>query len=360
MEAAVYIGVDFHAAQQTLCYLKTEDGEIRETRLCHRKDDLRHDEVREFYVQFKSKVIVGIEAGGCTDWFEDLLAEMGIEVWVGESKRIRKLAVRKQKNDKLDAAHILDLMTSNRFPRLHRRSKESNEVLRQLGYRNKLVKMRTMLLNSLRAIGRREGLLCPGKVDSRRGQARMKQLKVSASSRKQIEEMYGLILQLNVETRRIEKWLETVANNDEDVKLLMTQKGVGLLTALVVAHSIRPISRFANGRAVTAFIGLDPVENSSGSRKRIGAISKQGSPLARHLLQEAGQVAIRWDQGLKKFYERIKARRGGQKAKVAVARKLLVRLYIMLRDGIDAEEFNRRGVEARSSRIAHSPEVTRP
>lgn len=347
----VYVGVDFHAAQQTLCYLTTEDGQIHETKLEHRSDDLTHSQVRRFYEGFKDKrVIVGLEAGGYSQWFEDMLEEMGIEVWMGDSTRIRKLAVRKQKNDKLDAGHILDLMITGRFPKLYRRSRKSSEVLRQIGYRHKLVKMRTMAINNLRAISLGCGLRIRVRLTSTRGQLRLQQLKVSQATAKQIDELVVLINHLNKEIGRVEQWLEEQAASDDRVTLLRRQKGVGLLTALALVHTLEPVARFSNPRKVIAYVGLDPVEDSSGSRKRIGSISKQGSPLLRFLLGEAGQVVMKYDVELKRFYIRIKLRRNGAKAKVAVARKLLVRCFIMLRDNIDPDEFKRRGVEARSSR----------
>ena len=94
---------------------------------------------------------------------------------------------------------------------------------------------------------------------------------------------------------------------------------------------------------MTAYVGFDPVEDSSGTRRRIGSISKQGSRLLRFLLVEAGQIAIRRDQELAQVYKRVCIRRGHAKAKVAVARRLLVRAFIMLRDEIDYAEFHRRG-----------------
>jgi len=134
------------------------------------------------------------------------------------------------------------------------------------------------------------------------------------------------------------------------VLLLQTHPGVGLLTSLVLVHTLWPVERFRNGRKVTAYLGMDPVEDSSADRRRIGSISKQGSRLARFLVVEAASTAAKCDKGLKSFYQRLTNRQGKPKAKVAVGRKLLVRCFIMLRDQIDYDEFLRRGVEVRSSR----------
>src|SRR5215467_15824139 len=97
---AVYIGVDFHARQQTISYLTTEEGEIRRLQLEHGQPD----EVRKFYEQFAGQpVVVGFEASGYAAWFEELLEELGYEIWIGHATAIRSYAKRRQKNDRRDA-----------------------------------------------------------------------------------------------------------------------------------------------------------------------------------------------------------------------------------------------------------------
>jgi len=351
----VYIGVDFHARQQTLSYLTTKDGEIHRLRLEHTPDDPRHENVRAFYSQFEDAVIVGFEAGGYSRWFENMLEKLGHEVWVGDATQIRRLAIRKQKNDRLDANHLLDLMISGRFPRLVRRSHDSSEVLRQMGYRHQLVKMRTMAKNSLRAIAIGAGLTVRSPLHSERGRARLETLDLSPMEAQQATGLIELIDHLNKEIKRVEEWLAEPAADDQRVLLLRTQHGIGLLTSLALVHTLEPVGRFSNGRKVAAYVGMDPVENSSGDRKQIGSISKAGSKLLRFLLGEAAQVAIKKDEDLKNLFRRVQKRRNTPKATVAVARKLLVRGFIMLRDQIDADEFRRRGVEVRSSRVASGP-----
>ena len=103
---------------------------------------------------------------------------------------------------------------------------------------------------------------------------------------------------------------------------------------------------------MAAYVGLEPMEHSSAGKQRFLGISKGGSRLLRYLLVEAVHTAVKRDEQLKKFYQRLVYRRGVAKAKVAVARKLLIRGYIILRDCVDYEEFLRRGVEARPARLA--------
>src|SRR2546428_4811161 len=126
----IYIGVDFHARQQTICYLKTETGELVISELKHQDKE----QVRAFYQQFQGQVIAGLEASGYSPWFEALLVRLGCEVWLGDATEIRRRARWRQKSDRRDAELIWDLLVHNEFPRLHQPLPESREILRMLRY----------------------------------------------------------------------------------------------------------------------------------------------------------------------------------------------------------------------------------
>ncbi len=168
----LYCGVDFHSRRQTICYCNTANGEIKVKELHHYEDD-----VRSFYEQFKDKqVIVGYETSGYSHWFENLLFELRIEVWVGDAAEIRRLAKWRQKNDRRDAEHILDLMLRDEFPKLCRREPKSQEILRLLRHRHKLVKHGVMIKNSLRRILIETGLNFRANPGSKKGKQKLTEL----------------------------------------------------------------------------------------------------------------------------------------------------------------------------------------
>lgn len=334
----LYIGVDIHARQQTLSYLDTSDGTSGQMVLDHEGDD-----VKEFYRQFQGEVIIGIEACGYTNWYEVLVEELGHKLLVGDAAEIRRLARRRQKNDRRDADLLLDLLVHNEFPTLYRYSKESREVLRQLRYRHKLVKLRTMVANTLHALALNAGLSLRTRLLSKGGRRQLSGLRLSAISQQQRDELLSLADELTRRIQKVEQWLEAQAKDDERVLRLQTHPGVGLLTSLCVVHTLGDVSRFSCTRKVAAYVGFDPMEDSSAERKAYGGISKAGSRLLRYLLIEAGQTAARDDEQLKQFYRRLLPRRGKARAKVAVGRKLLIRCFIMWRAEIDYAEFLRRG-----------------
>lgn len=346
----VYVAVDFHAREQTISYCDTADGEIHRTKLRH-----QHDDVRKFYEQFTGDVIVAFEASGYSAWFEQLLAELGRTVWLGNAAEIRRKAPRRQKNDRRDADLMLDLLLKGDFPRVHTFSEASRTVLRELRYRHKLVKVRTIAKNSLHAIGINAGLPLKRKLLTVAGLAQLQALSLAPVLTKQRDEWLELIKLMNKQIGTVEESLQQRAQDDAAIALLRTHPGIGLLTALALRYTLDPISRFPSTRDVTGYVGFDCVEDQSSEQRRMGSISKQGSRLLRFLLNEAGQTAARRDPQLKQFYKRLLQRRNKPKAKIAVARKLLVRSFIMLRDQIDYAEFVRRGVAARVARETHSP-----
>jgi len=129
----IIIGVDYHPSFQQIAFLDQETGECGEQRLDH-----SDGEAEKFYRELKQRSVrvrVGMEATGYSRWFERLLAELGIEVWIGNAAEIKTKRVRKQKTDRNDAQLLLKLLLENNFPRIWVPSPE-NRDLRQLLWRN--------------------------------------------------------------------------------------------------------------------------------------------------------------------------------------------------------------------------------
>jgi transposase len=172
----------------------------------------------------------------------------------------------------------------------------------------------------------------------------LKRIEMNESGALCREQLFSTLSHLKERIIELETWLKRRAAADDKVQLLMTQAGVGYLTALTFVHTVGDITRFEKGaRGVTRFAGYDPVERSSAEKIRFGRISKAGPRLLRFHLGQAAQMAARSDRKLKAFYKRLVKRKPKAVAKTATARKLLVKLSIMLRDNISAEEFDRRG-----------------
>lgn len=343
---ATYCGVDFHARQQTITWCDTTTGEVKQTQLHHQPKAA----VRDFYAQLRPPVIVGFETSGYSLWFEDLLHALGCEVRIGDPAEIRRRARSRQKNDRRDADLIFDLLHKDEFPLLFRFSQASREVLQQLRYRHKLVKLRTIARNCLHKLALDAGLSLQSKLLTQAGRARLEALSLRPVAAQQRTAWLALIEQLDTQLEDVEEALTLLAQQDPRVVRVRTHPGIGLLTGLALVHTLCPVSRFANRRKVTAYVGLEPLEHSSAGQQRWGGISKAGSRLLRFLLGEAAHTACQHDADLRRFYQQLSARRGKQKATIAVARKLLIRAYVLLRDEIDYAEFQRRAVAAQPAR----------
>src|ERR1039457_2147836 len=170
----VIIGVDYHPSDQYIAFVDTETGECGERRLNH-----SDREAEKFYRELAARgvsVRVGMEATGYSRWFERLLAELGIEVWIGDAAEIKTKRVRKQKTDRNDAQLLLKLLLENTFPRIWVPSPE-NRDLRQLLW-HRLVQMRTRIMNQLQALAMNEGQRREKKLWSEQGRAQLAKLQI--------------------------------------------------------------------------------------------------------------------------------------------------------------------------------------
>jgi len=332
----VYIGVDFHPYEQTVAYASDEDGEIGYRRFLHSDKQ----SIRAFYRKCGAEAVIGVEATGCLWWFEKMLADGGHQLKIGDPRMIRRAALSRHKNDFRDAETILDLLMRGAFPSIVPRSAESREVLDLLHYRQTLVQKRTSIANQLQAFARGKGL-ARFRMPAVKGRRKLVDAPVTEIETLLLRSRLVLFDELTAQMKALESRLEQLAAADERARLLMTHPGIGVINALALVHTLGEVRRFRRKEEVVAFVGLDPLEKSSGQTKRIGQISKHGSRLARHLLGQAAQACR--DHRIRKFYLEVSRRRGRPKAKVAAARKLLINCYVMLRDGIGYEEFQRRG-----------------
>jgi transposase len=144
-----------------------------------------------------------------------------------------------------------------------------------------------------------------------------------------------MYVNFNTEIEKLNQRVEEQACGRASARLLMTHPGVGPVTALAFVLTLGPAERFRRGKQVGSYFGLIPSEHSSGGKQRLGHISKQGSSFVRGLLVEAAQSAVRYEPQLRREYQRLSQRRCRALAKVAIARKLAVRLYWMLRADLD-------------------------
>lgn len=337
------IGCDFHPGFQQIAFVNTTSGDTGQLALQHR------EEAERFYRSLQGESVrVGIEATGTTRWFERLLSELGMELWIGDAAKIAARHVRKQRTDKRDCDLILGLLCNGDFEkmRIWMPSPQEREQKQLLLHRHRLVQMRTRLKNQVQALAMTEGLLRKRRLWSAPGQAEFQAMKLGPWGQLRRRDLLELIAELDRRVQPLDQALRQHAEAQPDIQRLMTHPGVGPIVGTAFVTILGNWQRFDSPKHVASYLGLIPSEGSSGGKQRLGHLSKQGNPLLRWLLVEAAQQAVRTDPTWKRAYVRLSLRKNRQIAIVAIARKLAVRLWLMWKLGRDYEAFLAAGSHA--------------
>jgi transposase len=283
-----------------------------------------------------------IEAGPAAGWVCDLAESMKIPVQVANANDERwKWKTVKEKSDRKDALKLAKLSAMDSLPTVHVPKSSVRQWRSLIGYRHELVDRRTAIKNSIRSIYERQGLAL-GSARKAWTKEAVEELKKEASSASP-EELWPFQVQCELELleniqrqiEQVETKLEEIASARESVKLLKTAPCVGPRLSEAVAAILDDPHRFRNGRQVGCYAGLTPRRWQSGNSDRQGHISHAGNGLLRKLLVEIAWLGVRHKTWMRQVYEQVC--RGSDKRKkiaiVAVARRLLVKLWAMLRDG---------------------------
>jgi transposase len=321
------IGCDYHPSFQQIAFWDMETGETGERRLAHPA------EAEAFYAGLPTRPVrIGMEATGHARWFERRMAELGHELWIGDPAKIRAARVRRQKTDAGDAAHLLRLLTEARFPRLWVPTLHERDARQLLLHRHRLVQLRTKVKNQLQALALNEGMQRKSGLWSAKGQAEFRALPLLPWADRRRQDLLRLRAWLDEQIAPLETAITVEAKRrPEVVRLIEQQVGVGPIVGLAFVLTLGPVERFRCGKQVASYLGLIPSEYSSGGRQHLGHLSKQGNSFMRWLLVEAAQSAARHDAAWRRQYARLAVRKSRSLAKVALARKLAVRLYWSLR-----------------------------
>jgi transposase len=337
------IGCDFHPGFQQIAYVDQETGEYAERRLNHPQ------EAEQFYRSLRGKAVqIGMEATGNFRWFRRLMDQLGHGVLLGDASAIRASNPRKQKTDKRDARHILSLLLEHRFPVVWQPPVENEELRQLLLHGCAMVRMRSRIKHQLDALAKNEGLLSP-RVWTGKGRQQIEALALSGWYARRRSDLLSLLDELDGRIQPLDGAVQEAAEANPRARLLMSHPGVGPVVSLAYVLTIGDWQRFARGKKVASYLGLIPSEESSADKRRLGHISKQGNTLLRWSLVEAASQAQQHDASWRRRYVRLSLQKHHGVAKVAIAHKLAVRLYWMLRSGQNYQQMRERGSHAGQS-----------
>lgn len=328
-----YGAIDLHTRKTLIRIVDGEGAVILDRTITTTREGL----AQMFHGRARMRVV--LETGTESEWVAQAIEAEGHEVVVADPNYalMYGVTVRAVKTDRRDVAALAEACRLGIYRPAHRVSAAQRQTRRQLRVREQLIRMRTQAINLLRAQLRQEGYRLPSGTSATTA-ARCRGLSLETGLRTGLAPVLALLDHLAPLIKSCEAAAMTQARADPVVRRLMTVPGVGPIVGLTYRAVIDDVTRFRDASGSTAFLGLVPREDSSGARRRKGAITKRGPTALRVLLIQAAWTIWRQRQGraaLHAWVERLAARRGRRIAIVALARRLARILYAMWRDGCD-------------------------
>jgi transposase len=261
----------------------------------------------------------------------DRLEDKRVHVSLANPLKTKAIASAKIKSDKVDARILAHLLRSNLIAESYVPTKPLRDLRALIRHRVAIVKIRTMVKNQIHAIVDKHGLSCSySDMFGKAGMKWLQNLELPSLDKLMLDNHLTHLESLNQQTDRVDEEIHRKACEDEDARLLLSLTGVDIYTALLIRSEIGNIDRFPDYKRLVSWAGLAPSLHQSGNVEYHGSITKQGSKMLRWIMVEAARVAVTHDPRMRGFYERVKHRRGDQKAIIAVANKMLKITWFML------------------------------
>ncbi len=328
---AIVMGLDQHRAQIAAEWIDTDTGEIGRARIA---PALRGD-VRRFLRRFAGQQLeVALEATTGWRFVAEELRAVGADVHLAEPAETaaRRGNKKRAKTDRADARHLRELLMIGRLPESWIPPDHLLDLRAQVRLRHTLVDQRGEWQQRIQAVlyhhgfAQRHGLLTGG------NRAWLERLELPASAREQVTVALTMIDALDAESAPITRQLRLYARRQPGCRALMKHYGIGELTAVTILAELGDARRFCSSRHAVRYAGLDITVHQSDQRRASGHLSRQGPPALRWALYEAAQAARRPGSPDRGYYDQAADRLGGNRACLALARKLLKRSFHTLRE----------------------------
>jgi transposase len=334
----MYVGVDVGKSKCRMAMMNQE-GEI--TREFSFKNDSEGISRLASMLTVNDKVVMESTGAYWLDLY-DHLDDLHIPVVLANPLQTKAIAHGRIKTDKVDARILAHLLRADLIPECYVPPKEMREIRSLVRHRLSIVKLRSMTKNKVHALVDKNGLKHEfSDLFGKAGMRWLETLKLSSLDSLMLDNYLLHLENLDVQIERVDAEITTRATVDQDVRLLLSLTGVSVYTALLIKSEIGAIDRFSNYKKLISWAGLAPSLHQSGSVEYRGNITRQGSRMLRWIMVESARVASVHDPRLRVFYERVKRRRGDQKAVVAVACKMLKIIWFMLMKKEEYESTNK-------------------
>ena len=331
----IHVGVDLH---QRFCYMTAleargkmiQAGPVTNEKLA----------LRRYFQQFRGKdVQVAVEACGFWPAFREVVEPEVARLVLVHPQRVKAIASAKLKNDRVDSETLAHLLRCDLLPESWKADRETQARRQQVRLRATLVRQRTRLKNQVHAVLHQQGLRSPvTDLFGKRGRWWLAQVKLPAQARESVNVCLRLLDGYSEEIQKQNLQLSERAKQDKRVEWLLTIPGIGECSAMMVLAEIGDIGRFHDADALCSYAGLVPRVRESAGKAARGGITRQGSPWLRWMMVEAAQVATRSSPAARRYYEKLLRKKHKHVARVALARKLLIAVYVLLQDGAVFDE----------------------
>jgi len=334
----IHVGVDLH---QRFCYMTAleargkmiQAGPVTNEKLA----------LRRYFRQFRGKQVqVAVEACGFWPAFREVVEPEVTRLVLVHPQRVKAIASAKLKNDRVDSETLAHLLRCDLLPESWKADRETQARRQQVRLRATLVRHRTRLKNQVHAVLHQQGLRSPvTDLFGKRGRLWLAAVKLPGQARESVEVCLRLLDGYTEEIQKQNLQLSEKAKHDQRVEWLLTIPGIGECSAMMVLAEIGDIGRFRDKEALCSYAGLVPRVRESAGKAARGGITRQGSPWLRWMMVEAAQVATRSSAAARRYYERLLRKKHKHVARVALARKLLIAVYVLLHDGevFDEDKF---------------------
>jgi transposase len=327
-----YIGIDFHSQHSSVAVMDKEGSIMDERKLYHTD----RKELIDYFSSFDKDTSVAIEATRNWYWLVDCLQDIGLNVKLVHAKKARIIAESTIKTDKLDARVLAHLDRSNFLPRAYIANKETRSNRELLRYYMSLVKIRSSIKNRIHAVLAKNNVY-HGYSDlfGKAGILFLNALELPSVFRIELTGYLSVLEHLKERINDATGEIRAKCKENRYVKRLMTVPGIGYFSALLLASEIADINRFSTLRKFCSYAGLTSSTHQSADKTYHGHIIKDSNKYIRYALVEAVLKAIAKDPRLWVIYTNLKRRKGHNKARIAVAHKMCMYIYAMLKNDTD-------------------------
>ena len=334
MKTVTHVGVDLH---QRFCYLTAVDASGR----MYKQGKVVNEAaaLRAWLRQVPAPRQVVVEASGFWPAFVRAVEPEAEVIKMVHPLRVKAIASARLKNDKVDSAMLAHLSRTELLPESWMADEQTQQVRELTRLRIELGRQRAQAKNKLQAVLHREGFLRPGTdVFGNSGRVWLAGLALSMAGRTVVQTWLAMVDHLDGLIAEQGRRLAAMAKNDPRAQWLKTIPGIADYSAMVILAEIGDGTRFQTKRALASYAGLCPVVRESAGKKKRGAIGHHGSATLRWIMVQVAQVAARHSPAAKGWHQQMKKKKPTQVATIALARKLLMAVWAILRHGVCFEE----------------------